>query len=235
MDTIYERYGVPRQEPIHRRDGGPLGPKVPSHTVWPAILYIESTKVTSPAIRIGDFGEAWLSSNDPPRTVLKTASHYLAPEATFAKHSIGFPADIWSLACCVVEILGERKLFEDYFGEKHNMIVEMVSCLGSLPRDWWESWEVGKEIFVENGIWKDPADIKRACATKSRPLALRIQQNIGKVQPEFSTAEAECLEKMLSSMLRWQPSKRATADDLMESEWMLKWGFPSLKEYNIPF
>lgn len=236
VDAIYERYHEPRRERVERVDGGPLGPEVPPYTVMPALLYINSAKVTDPTIRIGDFGEAWLSTDDPQKSNLNTPLAYLPPEATFVKDAIGPPADIWSLACCIAEILGKRLLLETLFHDRDGMIAEMVSCLGPLPQKWWDSWEVGREYFVENGVWKDrdPADMKRSHPSESRPLALRIQQNIERVQPDFSTAEAECLEKMLLTMLRWQPSERVTAEELLSSEWMMKWGFPSLGAFNIP-
>ncbi|KAL8840026.1 MAG: hypothetical protein Q9170_001510 [Blastenia crenularia] len=234
VDDIYEKYHMPRETPVERVDGRPLGPEAPPYTVMPALLYVDPTKIDDPAIRITDFGEAWLSTDTQPKSQLNTPTLYLPPETTFAKSSISFAADIWTLACSVFEILGDGTLFEGFFADRDYVIAENVSCLGPLPEDWWDLWKAGKEFFVENGVWQPPCEMKRPHDSKSRPLAMRIQQMGREADPEFSAAEAECLEKMLRSMLRWEPAERATAEDVMTSEWMLKWGFPALKAYNIP-
>lgn len=225
---IYQRFGEPQQTQIERMDGTPLGPEVPSYSVMPAQLVIASDEVSDPRLMISDFGEAWLS-NTETREELQTPVLYLPPEATLSKKLIGKPADVWTLGCTLYEILGERPLFEGFMPDKDDIIAEMVSTLGVLPRQWWDSWQARGEYFLEDGSWK--TDMKRCHEPKSRPLLLRIQQMGRKNDPEFSEDEAMSLEKMLRAMLTYEPTKRARAREIAESDWMNRWGLPALQRF----
>ncbi|KAL8951482.1 MAG: hypothetical protein Q9222_002536 [Ikaeria aurantiellina] len=231
VETIYDRYHTPRETPVHRVDGRPLGPEVPPYTVMPAQFYVPCTKVHDPRIRIADFGEAWINADAEPKTTLFTPAIYLPPETTFAKHSIDFPADVWTLACSMFEIFGDGPLFEGFFPDRDDIIAEMVSCLGPLPQHWWDTWQAGRDFFVDNGVWR--TETTRKYSLVSRPLTTRIQEMGRQADPKFSAAEAESVERLLFSMLQYEPAKRATAEELVESEWMLQWGLPAMKAFNI--
>lgn len=137
---------------------------------------------------------------------MNTPARFLPPEATFAKDSIGFPADVWSLACCIYEIIGDGRLFEEYFDDRDDGIREMISALGRAPAAWWDAWEK-KGLYVdEDGEWR--SDRKARYQAKSRPLSLRIQKNGREGDAGFTAAEKACLEKMMRSMLEWEPDKR---------------------------
>lgn len=69
----------------------------------------------------------------------------------------------------------------------------------------------------------------RAHDSKSRPLLLRIQEMGRALDPTFSTDEIQSLERMLRAMLVYDPAKRATALQVVESDWMTRWGYPSLE------
>ena len=209
-------------------DGAPLSPEVPSYTVMPADLVIASDEISDPRIMISDFGEAWLS-NTETRDELQTPVLYIPPEATFAKDSIDKPADVWTLGCSVYEILGERPLFEGFMPDRDDIIAEMVSALGLLPQQWWSAWQARGDFFHEDGTWR--TDMERAHDSKSRPLLLRIQRMGRQKDAEFTVDEAASLEKMLGAMLLYDPSKRATTRDVIQSEWMSKWGLPALQKF----
>ena len=211
-------------------DGAALGPEVPSYSVMPAELVIASDEITDPRIMISDFGEAWLS-NIETRDELQTPVLYIPPEATFAKDSIGKPADIWTLGCSLYGILGERPLFEGFMPDRDDIIAEMVSALGLLPQQWWSSWQARGDFFHEDGSWR--TDMERAHDSKSRPLLLRIQRMGRQKVAEFTADEAASLEKMLRGMLIYDSSKRATAKDVMASDWMKRWGLPALQSFEI--
>lgn len=73
----------------------------------------------------------------------------------------------------------------------------------------------------------------RPHAPMSRPLTQRIQDMGRKNDPSFSTEEANCLEQMLRGMFVYEPTRRATATDVVKSEWMKRWGLPSLQAFKI--
>lgn len=231
-EEIYQRFDPPRETKVHRVDGAPLGPGAPSYSVMPVWLGTYCEDVSDPGICISDFGEAWLNTDITPREDLHTPVLYLPPETTFAKGSLGFPADVWTLACSIHEIMGERQLFEGFFADRDHVISEMISTLGPLPQDWWQIWKARGDFFLEDGSWR--TDMKRCQAPKSMPLSERIQRMGRKNDPKFSVEEAESLERMLRAMFEYNPEKRATAKDVANSDWMKRWGIPSLQTYNIP-
>lgn len=196
-------------------DGASSSPQAPSYSVMPAQLVIPSDETSDPRIVISDFGEAWLSDTEI-REELHTPVLFLPPEATFSKELLGRPSDMWTLGCTLYEILGERPLFEGNIPDKDDVIAEMVSSLGMLPQQWWQSWKARDEFFLEDGSWK--TDIERSHDSKSRPLLLRIQQMGRENDPRFTADEARSLEKMLRAMLAYDPRKRATATDVVESD-----------------
>ncbi|KAI4139104.1 MAG: hypothetical protein LQ341_004356 [Variospora aurantia] len=233
VDEIYHHFSTPEKIKVNRVDGGPLSPGVPSHSISPANVFVDSLKVDDPHICITDFGESWLGDAVHPKGYLNTPMLYRPPEAIFAKELLSFPADIWTLACSVFEIMGERGLFEAFFPDEADMVAEMVSCLGPLPSSWWDAWEERSEFFVEKGVWR--TDMTRPREPRSRPLRSRIQTMGRQEHPDsLSADEAESLAVMLTTMLEYDPAKRATADDVVNSDWMTRWGLPSLKPFNIP-
>lgn len=232
VDEIYQKFHPPQETRVHRVDGAPLGPGAPSYSVVPVWLGTCCQDVSDPRVCIADFGESWLNTENLPREDLHTPVLYLPPETTFAKDSIGFPADIWTLACSIHEIMGERSLFEGFLADRDHFISEMISTLGPLPQDWWQTWEARGEFFSEDGSWR--TDMKRCQTPSSMPLCERIQLMGRKSDPEFSAEEADSLERMLRAMFEYKPDKRATAKDVANSEWMKRWGIPSLRRYNIP-
>ena len=87
------------------------------------------------------------------------------------------------------------------------------------------------EFFLENGAWR--TDMTRCHEPKSRSLLVRIQGNGRKDDARFSVVdEAISLEKILRAMLIYEPTERATASDIMESDWMKRWGLPSLDTFS---
>ena len=228
LKKIHQRFGEPQATKIKRLDGAPLGPGVPQFSVAPAQIGIASDEVSDPRIVIADFGEAWFGDTQR-RENLNTPVIYLPPECTFATRSIGAPADIWSLGCTIYEIMGERPLFEGFTADRHDIIAEMISCLGMLPRPWWTAWTEREEMFNEDGTWK--SDMKLLHDGKPRPLTFRIQKMGRENDPDFSEVEAECLTKLLRAMLTYEPERRPTASELVHSEWMDRYGLPALQQF----
>ncbi len=232
VEELYQRFCTPEKTRMRRLDGGPVGPQVPPYSVAPAQTLMVSGEVTEPRILISDFGEAWVYDQTQPKEDLHTPVLYLPPETTFAKEALGFPADVWTLACSIYEIMGERPLFEGFMPDRDDIISEMVSTLGPLPQHWWDAWKLRGEFFVDNGVWRK--EMRRPYESKSRPLLERLNNMGRQKESEFSAAEIESLERMLRTMLEYEPAKRATIGEVAKSEWMTKWGLPALEEYDIP-
>jgi serine/threonine-protein kinase SRPK3 len=233
VDEIYQRFGEPRKEKIKRVDGNLPGPQAPSYYVVIRPLVIHGDEIRDPRIMIADFSESWLSDTTT-RETLNISIVYMAPEATFSKGQIGKAADVWSLACTVYEILGQHSLFQrSYFFDRDSIISEMVNTLGMLPRQWWEQWEARGEFFNEDGTWNPCEDRDCGVVTEPQPLLERIQKNGRKDDSGFEMEEMVELEKMLQTMLVYDPTKRATMEQVVESDWMKRWGLPTLQKYSL--
>lgn len=227
VDEVYKKFGEPMQVPNRRLDNGSLGPEVPSYSVYPVDMVVPADQVRDNQIKIWDFGEAFLTH--PPKT-LRTPILLLPPEALFFEEP-GPPADIWTLACTLYEILGERGLFEAFFPNKDDLLAEMVSTLGKLPSRWWDQWQRRPDYFLEDGSWNP--QFNGAMSPITRPLRERLW-DMGRGQTpeqcEFSPEEFATLEKLLVKMLKYEPHERLTADEAMRSEYMLRWGRPAINE-----
>lgn len=195
----------------------------------PALTYVDCQDVTDPRVVVTDFGEAWLVDDPEAKDQLNTPVIFLPPEATLAKDAIGPPADVWSLACSLYDIMGERPLFEGFMPDADAIIAEMVSALGKLPEPWWGTWKGRDLYFEEDGTWKHTGRHD----TNSRPLLLCVQEMGREDDEEFLRDEALSLYEMLSAMFTYEPGKRATAQEVVKSDWMNRFGLPALREYGI--
>lgn len=219
---LYQKYGQPNVEPFVRLDGKALSDGVPTHGVVPIWLG-KGSELVAPSeakIFVTDFGESFLPSI--------TQRHYsntpgvLAPPETYVHEPLSFPSDIWTLACTLWDILGQRPLFEGFNPSDDWMIKEHVDALGKLPCDWWQEWSARERWFTE--------EAKRKPEGAVRPLVNRFVDSIQNPQRESAMGEAEksALLTMLRGMLTFRPSERLTAAEIMGSEWMRKWAMPVL-------
>lgn len=225
VDEVYKKFGEPVQVLNRRLDNGTLGPEVPSYSIFPADMVVPADQVKDNKIKISDFGEAFLTN--PPKS-LHTPMLLLPPETLFLE-KFGPPADIWTLACTLFEILGERALFEAFIPNEDDLIAEMVSTLGKLPSRWWDRWQKRPDYFLEDGSWNPK--FKGFMSPVTRPLRERLWgMGRGQIpeQCDFSPEELANLENLLVKMLMYEPCDRMTADEAMRSDYMLRWGFPAI-------
>lgn len=134
----------------------------------------------------------------------------------------------------IFEIYGERPLFENpYFDWRHlgresDMTEDQADILCILPRKWGEvGWKSNKkgELDLEAEGCKDG---------RGRRINLDYQLKCGIRKPRVKM-DVELMAKgwyrafkaMLLPILRFQPEKRATAEQVLQSEWMVGWGLPA--------
>ena len=227
MDQVYTKYGEPIKVPNRRLDDAALGPEVPSYSIFPVDMVVPADQIKSHKIKISDFGEASLN-DDPPKT-LNTPMLLRPPEAFF-KESLGPPADIWTLGCILYEILGERPLFEAFIPNVDDTLAEMVSTLGKLPSRWWgeHGWQKRPVYFMDDGSWNPNFNGIMSPVTRSlKDRLLGMGRDSTVKDGDFSSGEMASLERLLAAMLKYEPSQRITADEVMQSEYMKRWGRPA--------
>ena len=222
VEQIHKRFGEPIIHTVSRLDGEPLGPEVPPYTVEPAYLWTPGEEGLKKGIKIIDYGEASFSSEE--RTELHTPS-LLQPPESFFKERIGLPADIWAFGCAIFDIFGKRSLFEAFMPDNDSVLTEMVSTLGLLPQRWWDNWASRSQIFLSDGAPNTSSTTHYPPVLKS--LALRIQQmrlgrgeQLDSAHGQLNAEDSVGLQKLLASTLRYEPSERATAKEIVESQWV---------------
>ncbi|MCJ1250219.1 hypothetical protein MMC30_007445 [Trapelia coarctata] len=223
IEQVHEYFGEPGIEGISRYGRQPLGPEVPPHSVYPAYLGSPGEEGLTKKIKIIDFGEA--SFAEKPQKELATMIQLQPPETLF-NQSVGLPADIWALGCTMFEIFGKTALFADadhFIPSKHDVLLEMVDTLGMLPDRWWKEWDIGHHFFFNDGTRTSHSSY----LGEPRSLLDRVSHmrrncyGAKKEDPEqMSSEDAAGLLKLLISMLEYEPSKRATAEEVVKSEWV---------------
>ncbi|PGH13636.1 serine/threonine protein kinase [Polytolypa hystricis UAMH7299] len=115
IDRFYEKYGKPEAVTTTRRDGKPLSPNIPPKAVLPPYLGKKAGefKLSDVRILLSDFGEAFAPASDfRCGEDCNTPLAFRSPEARFEPQvALSYPADIWSLATAIWEIIDMKAIF----------------------------------------------------------------------------------------------------------------------------
>ncbi|RAL03519.1 kinase-like protein [Aspergillus ibericus CBS 121593] len=238
VDQFYAKFGEPYTEPITRLDGQPLPPGVPTHGTMPVWLGKRANEIPPEEahLLLSDFGESFSPSNDSSpghqrrgedcHTPLPVAP----PEAYFEPTTpLSYSADIWSLACAMWSIFGMRSLFDATLATQDYMVSQQIDILGPLPPTWWEVWEARHGYFERLGVPKKDRFIYLSLE-QSFELHVQASRRRDKM-PYFGDEEKRDILDMLRRMLVFKPEDRASVEDVLGSEWMVKWGVPAVEEF----
>ncbi|KAE9143269.1 hypothetical protein PF006_g11687 [Phytophthora fragariae] len=137
---------------------------------------------------------------------------YRCPEVILGKR-YDTSADIWSMACFVFELLTGDLLFDPKSGRNFNRdedhVAQMIELLGRMPKSFTGCQRGLREFFNRKG------DLKRI-----RNLKFWSLQQVLTEKYHFSRHDAECLSSFLGPMLRYDPAKRATAEECLAHPWL---------------
>lgn len=248
QEAFYKRFGQPMAHPVKRLDGRPLGPGVPEQVmpgVWLGCAS-EDIALADCAISLADFGEAYMVT--PPEVMSSrgksqqqhappechTPQRLRPPEARFAPSELGPASDVWTLACAVFEIAGANPLFfGSFFPTEESVTADWVDALGRLPDEWWARWGVRAESFSEDGKRLGPRsgeddDVRGSIEHRFNRRSQELRRENG--MDEWPAEETAALLNMLKAMLKYKPAERVTVAEVLETEWMVKWGTPALEE-----
>ncbi|KAJ5594692.1 uncharacterized protein N7459_000900 [Penicillium hispanicum] len=235
-DKLYELYGEPILEPVNRLDGQTIPPETPKHGVSPIWLGEASENITllDARILLLDFGESFRPTEEQ-RFECHTPLAIRPPEARFEPtRALDFPSDMWTLACTIWEIVAQRSLFDGFLTNEDDMTCQQISALGPLPVEWWETWEAGQSKFTKHG---EPVEQSRCQYPSWEDRFTRnVQQpRQEKGMPLLAPSERNAFLAMLRPMLSFWPQHRPSAQQVLESEWMVKWALPEYEKiHNAP-
>ncbi|EGC47658.1 protein kinase [Histoplasma capsulatum var. duboisii H88] len=228
IEQLYKTYGKPENVSIKRCDGKSLPPNVLEKAVIP--LYLgkdaEEFSLADTQVLVSDFGEAFAPSSDVRLGEnCHTPLAMRPPEARFEPQSpLSFSADIWSLATTIWEILGMKAIFSSEFITADEIVSQQIDVLGPMPLDWWERWDERGQFFNQDGHPREDRDVWPRIdeAFEEDVQKYRRKREMG----EFGRDETAAILDLIRQMLAFRPDERPTAEDILKSEWMVKWALP---------
>ncbi|KAL1853982.1 hypothetical protein Daus18300_011571 [Diaporthe australafricana] len=233
-----EKFGEPETVPITRVDEKPLTCNVPAQAVVP--LYLgkkaqEFTLTDAHGLILSDFGEAFSPETEQRRGMecnIPLAKR--APEALFEpKELVSYPSDIWSLGTAIWEILGMKFIFSEA-ETRDEIVAQQIDVLGSrnFPDAWRKQWERpgGEEKSVEDTIPRRPTGDRETWPILENAFEEFVQKYRRKREAAgtFEEEETQAILELMRGMLRFRPEERLTVDEVLKSEWMVKWALPQL-------
>ncbi|KAL3255241.1 hypothetical protein ABHI18_008349 [Aspergillus niger] len=229
IEEFYTEYGNPEIYPITLFDGSTsaLSPNVPPKVVSTLFLGIYAGEFTLQDTRIllCDFGETFSPSINPRLGEdCHTPMAFCPPEAIFEpKAPLSYSADVWSLATAIWEILGMKVVFSTDV-PYDEVIAHWMDVLGPMPWEWFEKWDERGRFFDESRravegryVWADLEGAFEECVR-----VYRRKHKMG----EFDDDEAVAILELMRGMLKFRPEERLTVEEVLRSEWMVKWVMP---------
>lgn len=157
----------------------------------------ENILVDGEQIKIADFGLAREIRSVPPYTDYVSTRWYRAPECLLKSTTYNTPVDIWALGCIMVELYNLKPIFPG--NSEKEVLYKICSTLGV------------------------PGSTSPNITSLAKRIEFKFPQNI--VCPNLSTivpeASKEALE-LISLMLQWDPSNRASANTLLNHPYFTK-------------
>lgn len=149
---------------------------------------------------------------------------YRCPEVILGAE-YGTPADLWSVACMVFELLTGDLLFDPHKSSKaktgkaaytrdDDHLAQMIELLGSFPKKVAVKGKYSRDFFNRKGKMMKIRNLKD-------------WQLIDVLRDKYClpTADAAPLAELLGQMLAFNPERRATAQDCLAHAW-----FDSIRE-----
>ena len=228
-----EPYEYPERLKVRRYDGAPIGPNVPEYQIQPQGTVTPADTLPSDCkILVADFGEAFFmyTLNETYQEHELNTPTLVRPLGSIFGYPIPSAVDIWTTGMAIFDILGRSKLFQDSWPDDDTVVLEAINTFGPLPPTMWQTWPNRSQFFKDDGSWQDG---KRPSGSKISPtLTDRIRDSMGQGGESeafgYTELELKSIEKMLQSMLQYEPKDRATVDQVLRSEWVREYGIPAL-------
>jgi hypothetical protein len=120
-----------------------------------------------------------------------------------------------------------KAIFSLEYTDINKIISQHIDVLGPLPLPWWESWEERDVFFDGNGNPRKGRDVwpPRNEAFEEGVQKYRQMDKIG----EFDREEASAILDLMCRMLAFRPGDRPPAEEVLDSEWMVRWALPDFQ------
>lgn len=118
-----------------------------------------------------------------------------------------------------------KAIFSSDFATADEVVSQQIDGLGPMPSSWWNSWEERSQLFDEDGrpkqgryVWPPIDEVFEEGVQKYR----RKRDRVG----VFGREETAAILDLMRRMLAFRPEERPTAEEVLQSEWMVKWVLP---------
>lgn len=197
----------------------------PRYLVPPADTSRLGDEYVTDQICVIDFGESFSFSSPPDD--LGTPENYLPPELLLPEEEdvpIGPACDLWALGCTLFEIRQQIPLFYMIF-DPDELLAEMMRFFGKYPEELLDKWEARQDFFDDEGNWVRDGD------TNEWTMEVALERTAEIVEPgiddvegtnlSMHTPEAEqkLMADLLHKLFQYDPSKRASTEEVLEHEW----------------
>jgi len=160
---------------------------------------------------LADFGNATFSRHHFTNDI--QTRQYRAPEVILGCEW-NETADMWSLACMVFELITGDFLFEPKessdFSKEDDHLAQMYELLGEFPNEFLRGRHSSKYLTPR----------KKLRAIKDDSLSSWALVDVLKEKYLFSDPVAQEITDFLLPMLKYSPSERATAKEMLDSPWL---------------
>ncbi|WPH01959.1 Hypothetical protein R9X50_00481300 [Acrodontium crateriforme] len=195
-EDIIRSMGPPTTGGIH---GQTLTNHIPRYLVLPSPLPLSSTKSDQCAIKIIDFGSAFLSGNRSPK--MRCPLPYRAPEAVLTARW-GIKADIWCLGCTIFALIVGYPPFDSFLFTENELARQWIATFGKLPPEW-------ESEFISVDL--EPSDVE---TTDFSEWLCETYLDDDK-PPFFSKTDLQAISVMLRPLFRFLPSDRPSAEEVL--------------------
>lgn len=175
---------------------------------------------------LGDFGEAFSPEEFRRGEECHTPLAMRPPEARFEPQApLSYSADIWSLATTIWDILGMKAIFSSEFATADEVVSQQIDVLGPMPSSWWSCWDERSQFFDKDGRPKEGRYVWPPIDEAFENGVQKYRRKRGRVG-EFDKQETAAILDLMYRMLTFRPEERPTAEEVLKSEWMVKWVLP---------
>ncbi|KAI1173936.1 kinase-like domain-containing protein [Nemania sp. FL0916] len=212
---FFEKFGQPETAPVCSVEGIALTAHLPNYIVRPISFRgrkMREALRTSP-IKIIDFGEAFFESQSA--VAVHTPLAVRAPEAIFDDR-IDYRIDTWSTGCLLFELVAGQPPFDTVMITRDVLVSQMMEfCDDELPDRWREKlFALGTRSTVSISE-EDEQD--EPCTLLEWLEEIYFDEN--KKLLEFTRQDIAKVCELVTRMLKFEPSSRASAKEIMNDLW----------------
>lgn len=206
--------GEPGIGQVQRADGGPLESGIPTYLVRPSSFSLSTLPLSQ--VKITDYGESFFDT-DPPAT-LRTPLSVRAPEVLLNQR-FDHRVDLWSMGCLIFELFTGQPPFDGSMLTPGILFSQMEEfATDGLPEPWAEPASRLRESSGRLDMVEGETNQSKGRQELQRWLE-EVYLDEDK-QQELSSEDLRKVAELVSRMLRFKPSKRATASDLLADAWL---------------